>query len=370
MVSNKNRTDRAGISAWIWWRNHLLFGPIWCINMRMNESILDLIGHTPLVRLRTGIPQDGPHAYVKLEFFNPTGSVKDRMTYHILSVAIKEKRLKPGDTVIDNTSGNTGSALAMVAVQFGLNAILVTPEKTSQEKVDLIKSYGARVIITPTEAGHDDPDGCYMVARRMARESGYFDVDQYNSRSNVEAHYLSTGPEIWEDTEGKISHFVAGIGTGGTLSGTARYLKEKNPDIKIIAVDPEGSIFAKYIKENIVTEGSLYKVEGIGSDVVTAALDPELIDEVITVRDKDSFNRARLIAVREGISAGGSSGTVAVAMEQIAASLDSSDLIVGIFADGGIRYLTKCYNDQWMSEHGFLKEEEKEEKKKAKQPEA
>ncbi len=178
-----------------------------------------------MLRLRTGIPDDGPRAYVKLEFFSPTGSIKDRMVYYILNKAMKEGRLKPGDTVIDNTSGNTGSALGMVAAVMGLNAIITTPHKTSQEKVDLIKSFGVEVIVTPTEASHEDPEGCYMVARRMAKENGYFDLNQYNSQDNVEAYYAITGPEIWNDTEGKLTHFVCGIGTGGTFSGIARYLK-------------------------------------------------------------------------------------------------------------------------------------------------
>jgi cystathionine beta-synthase len=322
--------------------------------MRVYENILDVVGKTPLVRLTTGIPPDGPRAYVKLEFYNPTGSVKDRMTLHIIRKALAEGRLRPGDTVIDNTSGNTGSALAMVASVLGLKAVLVTPEKTSQEKVDLIKSYGAEVIVTPNVERHDDPQGCFMVARRLAQERGYFDVNQYDNRDNVEAHYLTTGPEIWEDTEGKITHFVAGIGTGGTLSGVARYLKERNRNIKIIAVDPEGSIFAEYIRNRRETTGYEYKVEGIGSDVITGALDVDVVDEVITVSDKDAFNRARLIARKEGICAGGSSGAVACAMEKAASNLGPDAVLVGIFADAGIRYLSKCYNDNWMREQGFL----------------
>ena len=320
----------------------------------MYENVLELIGRTPMLRLRTGIPENGPRAYVKLEFFSPTGSIKDRMVYYILDKAIKEGRLKPGDTVIDNTSGNTGSAIGMVAAVLGLKAIITTPQKTSQEKVDLIKSFGVEVILTPTEASHDDPEGCYAVARRMAKENGYFDLNQYNSQDNVEAHYAITGPEIWNDTKGKITHFICGIGTGGTFSGIARYLKEQNPDIKAIAVDPEGSIFADYIRDGKTTTGYNYMVEGIGSDVLTEAMHADVVDSVITVSDKDSFTRARLVARSEGISGGGSSGAVAFAMEKVARDLGPESLMVGIFADAGIRYLSKCYNDAWMRKHGYL----------------
>jgi cystathionine beta-synthase len=322
--------------------------------MRLCEDFLDLVGHTPMVRLRTGIPEGGARAYVKLEWLNPTGSVKDRMVRYVLQKALTEGRLKPGDTIVDNTSGNTGVSMGMVACRLGLKAVVVTPEKTSQEKVDLIKSYGVEVIITPAEAAHDDPEGCYLVARRLAREQGYFDLDQYDNQENVEAHYLTTGPEIWDDTEGKITHFVCGIGTGGTFSGAARYLKEKNPSVRTIAVDPAGSIFADYIRDRKLVEGSVYKVEGIGSDVLTKAMHPQFVDEVITVSDEASFQRARLIAREEGLCGGGSSGSVAVAMEQVAADLGPDDLVVGIFADAGIRYLSKCYSDQWMRDNGFM----------------
>ncbi|MEA2030020.1 MAG: cysteine synthase family protein [candidate division Zixibacteria bacterium] len=321
--------------------------------MRLYEDITQLIGHTPLIRLRTGIPTDGPRSYVKLEFYNPTGSLKDRMTYYIIKKALADGRIHPGDTVVDNTSGNTGSAMAMVARHYGLRAVVTTPDKTSKEKVDLMRSYGAEVIITPETVKHDDPRGFWAVARKLAREKGYFDLDQYDSQDNVDSHYMTTGPEIWEDTDGKVTHFIAGIGTGGTFSGAARYLKEQNPDIKTIAVDPEGSVFTEYIQNHREIVGKTYMVEGIGSDVITEALHPELVDSVITVSDADSFNRARLIAKEEGISSGGSSGSVAFAMEQVAANLGNDSFLVGIFGDSGIRYLSKCYNDDWMREHNY-----------------
>ena len=320
----------------------------------MLESILDLIGNTPLVRVCSGIDREQVRAYAKLEFMNPTGSVKDRMALHIIKKAIDSGILKKGDTVIDNTSGNTGSSLGMVASLFGIKAVVTSPEKTSQEKIDLIKSYGVQVIVTPTEAAHDDPDGCFLMARRLAKENGWFDLNQYDNQDNIDAHYVSTGPEIWDQTEGRVTHFVAGIGTGGTFSGTARYLKEQNRDLQCIAVDPEGSIFADYIRERKMIEGHTYRVEGIGSDVITEALDIDMVDEVITVSDRDAFNRARMVTRVDGISAGGSSGAVACAMEQIAKKASDGSMIVGIFADAGIRYLSKCYNDTWMRENGFL----------------
>lgn len=323
--------------------------------MRAFESILDLVGNTPLVRLRTGIANNGPQAYVKLEFFNPTGSIKDRLTDYVIRKALKDGRLKPGGTVIDNTSGNTGSALAMTARVLGLKAIVTTPEKTSKEKIDLIRSYGAEVIVTENTE-HDDPNGAFMQARQLAKDNGYFDLNQYHSHENIEAHYRSTGPEIWEQTEGTITHFVCGIGTGGTFSGAARFLKEKNPAVQTIAVDPVGSVLREYIQNRQEIRGHAYKVEGIGSDVITGALDPTVVDEVITVSDSDSFHRARLIARNEGISGGGSSGSVAYAMEQVASRLDPEHVIIGIFADAGIRYLSKCFNDEWMQCQGYLSE--------------
>jgi len=325
--------------------------------MKTFDSILDLIGRTPLVRIRTGMPENGAMVYAKLEFLNPTGAVKDRMALYIIRKALDDGRLRPGDTVVDNTSGNTGASMAMVCQVLGLKAVVTTPVKTSKEKVDLIRSFGAKVIVTP-ETAHDDPEGNYEVARRLARENGWFDLDQYDNQDNVEAHYLTTGPEIWEDTDGRITHFVCGIGTGGTFSGTARFLKEKNPAVRTIAVDPRGSIFSDYIRRDTVGESQPYKIEGIGSDVPTKAMHRELVDEVVTVGDREAFLRTREITRREGISIGGSSGAAAVAMEQVAREVGREAVIVGIFADGGIKYLSKCFNDDWMAEHGFLSDAE------------
>ncbi len=325
--------------------------------MKYSENVLEIIGKTPLVKIWNGLSKGGPLMLAKLEFTNPGGSVKDRMASYILQKAINEKRLKPGDTVIDNTSGNTGVAVAMTAAVLGLKAILTVPDKTSKEKIDLIKSFGAQVIVTRSDVDHDDPEGCYMMALNMAREHGYFHLNQYHNQDNVMAHYLTTGPEIWDKTDGKVTHFVAGIGTGGTFSGATRFLKEKNPKIRAIAIDPIGSIFAEYIKHKEVGQAEPYKIEGIGSDTVTEALHTKLVDEVISVTDEDAFNTARAIAREEGISVGGSSGAAIWAARKVAKGLADDQIIVIIIPDSGSRYLSKCFNDIWMKEHGFLKDE-------------
>jgi len=321
--------------------------------MKYYKNILQMIGHTPLIQIDNGCGENGPMILAKIEFQNPGGSIKDRMVYHILKKEMDQGNLKPGDTVIDNTSGNTGVAIAMVCARLGLNSVITTPEKTSKEKVDLIKSFGAEVIVTPTEAAHHDPESSYMVAINLSKEKGYFHLNQYDNPNNPEAHYLTTGPEIWDDTDGNITHFVAGIGTGGTFSGVAKFLKEQNADIRTYAVDPEGSIFAEYIKDDREIEPQNYKVEGIGSDCITQALLPEYVDEVITVGDEDSFATARSIAKSEGLSVGGSAGSAIFAARSLAKKLSNNDLIVTIVADSGIRYLSKCFNDVWMKEHGF-----------------
>ena len=330
--------------------------------MKYNNNILELIGRTPLVKIDNGCGEKGPLMLLKLEFLNPGGSVKDRMANYILRKAMDEGRLKPGDTIIDNTSGNTGVAMAMVASILGLKAILTTPEKTSKEKVDFMKSFGAEVIVTPSEAAHEDPDGSYMKAVNLAAEHGYFHMNQYHNQDNVEAHYLSTGPEIWDDTDHKVTHFVAGIGTGGTFSGTARYLKEQNPSLITIAVDPVGSIFADYIRGNKMGEPEAYKVEGIGSDCLTEALHPGVVDKVVTVTDADAFETARRLSREEGVSVGGSTGAAVWAAREDAKSLDDKSVMVVIAPDSGSRYLSKCFNDVWMREQGFLPLESEEKK--------
>lgn len=321
--------------------------------MEYSNNNLDLIGNTPLVRISDTPGRPGPLILAKLEYFNPGGSVKDRMAKYVIEKALREGRLKPGDTIIDNTSGNAGISMAMVAAAYGLKAILTTPEKTSREKVDTLKALGAEVIVTPTEAAWDDPRSCYQLARRLAEENGYFYFNQYDSRDNIMAHYYGTGPEIWRQTDGRITHFVAGIGTGGTMSGTARYLKEENPELRSVAVDPEGSLFSEYIRSGKPGPSETYLVEGIGSDMVTRALDPSVIDDVITVSDKNSFATARMLARRYGILAGGSSGSAAYAAFDLAGTLTPDAVVVVIFADSALRYITKCFSDSWMAAQGF-----------------
>lgn len=321
--------------------------------MTFNKSITDLIGNTPLVQIPYDKGNDNPLILAKLEYQNPGGSVKDRIAHYIIKKALRDGKLKKGDTIIDNTSGNTGIGIAMVAAALGLKTIFTSPDKVSQEKIDMLRALGSVVIITPTEAAHDDPKSCYQLAKRLARENNYFYFNQYDNADNPEAHYHSTGPEIWKQTEGKITHLVGGIGTGGTLSGTARYLKEQNREIKVIAVDPPGSLFCEYINHNRTCPTSSYLVEGIGSDMITAALDPDVIDTVITVSDKDSFETARMLTREFGILAGGSSGTAAFAAFQVAEKLTSKDLVVIIFSDSAKNYLTKCFSDEWMTKHGF-----------------
>ncbi len=313
----------------------------------------DLIGNTPLLQITDDPDRPKPLILAKLEYLNPGGSVKDRIGKYIIEKALKEGKLKKGDTIIDNTSGNTGIGVAMVAAAYGLKTIFTTAEKTSQEKIDLLRALGAEVIITPTEAAWDDPRSCYQTAKRLAEEKGYFYFNQYDNIDNPMAHYYTTGPEIWRQTDGKITHLVAGIGTGGTLSGTAQYLKEQNPEVKAIAVDPPGSLFADYIKSGKTGPTSTYLVEGIGSDMVTKSLDPAVIDDVVTVSDEDSFAIARMLTRRYGIMAGGSSGTAAYAAFGLAKNINPESIVVVIFPDSAIRYLSKCFSDRWMIKHGF-----------------
>ena len=320
---------------------------------KITENILDLIGNTPMLKLSKLTHNFECTILAKLEFFNLGGSIKDRIGVSMVEAAEEKGLIKPGYTIVEPTSGNTGIGLAVAAIAKGYKMIFTLPDKMSKEKIDLLKAFGAKVIITPTAVPPDHPANYVKVAERIAKEtSNAFMPNQYFTASNPEAHYRTTGPEIWEQTEGKIDVLVATIGTGGTISGIGRYLKQKNPNIRVVGVDPEGSM---YHHQFYGTKGDIhpYKVEGIGEDFLPSTLNLKIIDEIITVTDKDAFLTARELAQKEGVFAGGSSGAAVFAALQIARKLKDK-IIVVILPDTGRNYLTKIYSDEWMTENGFL----------------
>ena len=321
------------------------------------DDITRAIGNIPLVKLRRMTEDRGIKAtiLVKPEFLNPSGSVKDRMAVYLLEQAVKNGELKPGGTIVEGTSGNTGAAVAMFAAANGYKAIFTIPDKMSDEKINALKAYGGEVYVCPTAVPAESPESYYETAKRIHREtSGSYYIGQYFNLDNIEAHYKWTGPEIWEQTGGKFDVFCGGIGTGGTVSGVARFLKEKNPNIEIVAADPIGSVYYNYHKDQTLIEPNTYYVEGIGEDMLCPTIDFKVIDKVYQVTDKESFLAARELTRKEGIFAGGSSGSaIHVALEHAKTMREDQTMIV-ILPDGGGKYMSKVFNDDWMREKGFI----------------
>ena len=319
--------------------------------MDIADSVLDLIGRTPMVRLTRVTEGIACPIVAKVETTNPGGSVKDRPALAMIDAAEEEGLLTPGSTIIEPTSGNTGVGLAIVASQRGYDCVFVMTDKVSPEKVDLLKAYGAEVIVCPVDVAPEDPRSYYSTAERLVNERpGAFRPNQYSNPINPLSHYVTTGPEIWEQTDGKVTHFVAGAGTGGTLCGVGKYLKEQNPNVQIIAADPEGSVYSG-------GDGRPYLVEGVGEDFWPETYDPSLIDRVVPVSDAQSFYRTRQVSREEGLLIGGSCGTAVDVAITVAAELTKDDLVVVLLPDSGRGYLSKIFNDKWMTEYGFLIEE-------------
>jgi len=320
------------------------------------DNILQTIGNTPLVRLNRVTDDVKGVILAKVEYFNPGGSVKDRIGLSIVEEAEKEGRLKAGGTIVESTSGNTGMGLALVAAVKGFKTVFTLPDKMSMEKIRLLRAFGAEVIVTPTAVPHESPESYTEVAKKVVRETpNSVLANQYYNPKNPESHYNTTGPEIWEQTGGQIDYFVCAVGTGGTISGAGKFLKEKNPGIKVIGIDPKGSALREYFYTKKITPLlKTYKVEGIGQDYVPGVLHLEYVDEMIEVTDKESFLMARRLTREEGLMAGGSAGTAVAGLMKIADRFKDDDVVVVLLPDSGERYLSKIYNDDWMRENGFL----------------
>jgi cystathionine beta-synthase len=328
--------------------------------MKYSENILGTIGNTPLVRLNKIAAEVDALVLAKVETFNPGNSVKDRMAVKMVEDAEADGRLKPGGTIIEGTSGNTGMGLALAAIVKGYKCIFVITDKQSKEKMDILRAVGAKVVVCPTDVEPTDPRSYYSVSKRLGEETpNSWYVNQYDNPSNAIAHYEQTGPEIWEQTDGKITHFVVGVGTGGTISGVAKYLKEQNPNIKIWGVDTYGSVFKKYHETGIFDENEIYSyiTEGIGEDILPKNVDFSLIDGFTKVTDKDAAVYTRKIALEEGIFVGNSAGSAIKGLLQLKEHFKPEDVVVVLFHDSGSRYVGKMFNDDWMRERGFLEEE-------------
>src|ERR1017187_7786659 len=319
------------------------------------ENVLEAIGNTPLIRLNRLASGLKPRIYVKAEFMNPGGSVKDRIGVAMIDEAERKGLLKPGGTIVEGTSGNTGIGLALVGAVRGYKLVFTITDKQSKEKVDLLKALGAEVIVCPTAVEPDDPRSYYSVAKKLAKEiPNSFYPNQYENPMNPEAHYQTTGPEIWEDSDGKITHFMCGMGTGGTISGVGRYLKEKNPDVKIIGVDPIGSLYYDFAKTGTVGKAKTYVVEGIGEDIFTAAMNFKILDDVVQVNDQECFIWARRLVKQEGVFTGGSGGGCVSGALRVAKTLPKGSFVVAFLPDTGMRYLSKVFSDEWMRERGYV----------------
>ncbi len=323
------------------------------------KNILETIGHTPLVKLNKITAEIDALVLAKYETFNPGNSVKDRMALKMIEIAEEEGKLKPGGTIIEGTSGNTGMGLALAAIIKGYKMICVISDKQSKEKIDILRAVGSEVIVCPTDVEPDDPRSYYSTSKRLAEETtNAWYVNQYDNPANSLAHYESTGPEIWEQTDGKITHFVVGVGTGGTISGVGRYLKEKNPNIKIWGIDTYGSVFKKYHETGIFDENEIYPyiTEGIGEDILPKNVDFKLIDGFTKVTDKDAAIYQRRLAKEEAMFLGNSAGAAVKGLLQLKDQFSKDDVVVVLFHDHGSRYVNKMFNDDWMREKGFLEE--------------
>jgi len=325
------------------------------------NSILETIGNTPLVKLNRVIQGTDATILVKVEYLNPGQSIKDRIAVKMIDDAEKNGLIKPGGTIIEGTSGNTGMGLALVAAVRGYKCIFTTNDKQSKEKIDLLRALGAEVRVCPTNVEPDDPESYYSVAKKLSEEipNSYY-PNQYDNLSNTQTHYEQTGPEIWEQTEGKITHYAAGMGTGGTITGVAKFLKEKDPSIQVIGIDSVGSVYKKYFETGVFDKNEIkpYLTEGIGEDLIPKNIDMSVIDAVVQVNDKNAFAATRDLAKKEGLFVGGSCGAAVYGALEYAREqkLTKNDVMVIILPDSGTRYISKIYNDEWMRENNFLDE--------------